>query len=457
MAETVSEPSSKGVDWLGPWPTSILSVGLAALAALLRTGPWSFLTPACLPLVVVAVLLAGRAVARSLKQFREDWDTRLEVGSLLGLVSLVPLLCYSAMASVPDPPYVKAAREKVAAAPDNLLLQIQLEQVEASRENQANWDSGRMLMTALLVVSVAGALLVLAPRIIRLVTISLLIVIHFGGILDAVVSVDPPGQSAPWLATRAWVNFYRPYLGFMYLNNAYHFYSPEPGPPTLIWSYVVYTDGENYRGRWIKMPDKETSPVPLHHQRGLSLAEGINQLAPVVSDADERFKRRNTVVAPRGFEAGNVAWNAQLLREPGLIPYHPNSLPTQQCVEPSPYSKEITRAFARHLARVYPTLKDHPEYKFHSVKIYRVRHECLTQAEMAQGFSPLDKTLYFAYYQGEFDVEGNLKKEKDPCLYWLIPIVRDYQTDPETKLYLPPTDPNDGLYDFLQKHAEMRP
>ena len=32
---------------------------------------------------------------------------------------------------------------------------------------------------------------------------------------------------------------FRHYLLFTYMNNAYHFYSPDPGPPTLLYRRVL--------------------------------------------------------------------------------------------------------------------------------------------------------------------------------------------------------------------------
>lgn len=302
-----------------------------------------------------------------------------------------------------------------------------------------SWDSGRMLMIALIVVSLGGTFLLLFPRPIRLTVISLLILYHFAGILTAVVSVDPPGNAAPWIASRAWVYFFRPYLSFMYLNNAYHFYSPEPGPPTLVWSYVIYSNGKEYEGEWIRLPDRERSPVPLHHQRLLSLAENTNQLMPAVPDLEQRLTRRNEKV-----------------RE---IPYHPAMTVQSQCSMPLAYSQEVLKAFARHMARTHPHLAGRPEFKFHSVKVYRVVHKCLEPAYMALGYSPLDKTLYFAYFQGDFTAAGELRNPTDPYLYWLIPILRDNSKfiNPANKQVMPPdpNDPDEGLMNYLEMHARL--
>ena len=46
------------------------------------------------------------------------------------------------------------------------------------------------------------------------------------GLANAITS--PP--ATPWLTTQTWVRLFRPHLEFCYVNNAYQFYSPQPGP-----------------------------------------------------------------------------------------------------------------------------------------------------------------------------------------------------------------------------------
>ena len=36
---------------------------------------------------------------------------------------------------------------------------------------------------------------------------------------------------------------YRPYLNLLYMTNAYHFYSPDPGTSSVMWFAVYYDDG----------------------------------------------------------------------------------------------------------------------------------------------------------------------------------------------------------------------
>ena len=100
-----------------------------------------------------------------------------------------------------------------------------------------HWDSIRLVLAVAAVVAALAALITALPKIPRRIFVSVFIVMHFMGILTAVTAAPP----APWLANVVWTYFYRPYLEFMYLNNAYHFYAPEPGPAFLFWFRIEYT------------------------------------------------------------------------------------------------------------------------------------------------------------------------------------------------------------------------
>src|SRR5207253_4479160 len=126
----------------------------------------------------------------------------------------------------------------------------------------------------------------LLPRVVQRTIVSLMIVLHFVGILSAVSSVPPTPPLMNW----AWIYVYRPYLQFMYLNNAYHFYSPEPGPGILVWFHVRYDDGSS---DWYKIPDRSQNPLTLEYQRRLSLAESTNQLLHAGGIPEEILRNRD--------------------------------------------------------------------------------------------------------------------------------------------------------------------
>jgi hypothetical protein len=266
-----------------------------------------------------------------------------------------------------------------------------------------DWDTARLALALLTLVAAVAAVLVLLPRIVSRVIVSAVILIHFGAILTAVTSVPPQ----PWLSNYLWTHFYRPYVEFMYLNNAYHFYSPEPGPTTLVWFYAQYDDGTMRR---FEMPRREDHALTLEYQRRLSLTESVNQLlAPLPAVPQETRYRR--------LQAG---------QEDG-IPLHPEVAENMQYRIPSPFSQRMLQSYARHIAGWASRVE--PDRKLVGIKIYRVMHSLMTPRDVALGRNPEDPALYFPYYQGEFDSHGKLKKPDDPYLYWLLPIIRYPETD----------------------------
>ena len=99
-----------------------------------------------------------------------------------------------------------------------------------------SWDSFRLVAAAFCGVATLGGILVLLPFRYRMATGAGLALFHFGGIFLAVTS--PP--HAPVLTNYLWAVIYRPYLQFAYLNNAYQFYSPDPGPASELWFCLYY-------------------------------------------------------------------------------------------------------------------------------------------------------------------------------------------------------------------------
>jgi hypothetical protein len=280
------------------------------------------------------------------------------------------------------------------------------------------WDSARLLMLVLAGIAAFIALLVALPVSLRRLAISLVILVHFGGIATAVMTVPP----TPWLANVLWSHFYRYYLEFMYLTNAYHFYSPEPGPATLLWAYVEYDDGT---GRWFETPRRADHPLAVEYQRRLSVTESINQLANPNPQLIQEIKYRRL-----------LAGQAQ------GIPVHPTLADVAQYREPTPYSKHMLATYARYIARNTPHATD-PERQATGVKMYRVIHCILNPDELAAGREPDDPTGYLAYFQGDFTALGELKDPTDPLLYWLIPILKA-------------TDDAENVVDYVRLQAEHR-
>ncbi len=286
------------------------------------------------------------------------------------------------------------------------------------------WDSAVLLLRILAVAAGVTAVVQCLPCGLRRAFVSILLVLHFGGILTAVTSMPP----TPWLSSQLWAYFYRPYLQFMYLNNSYHFYSPEPGPTTLLWFCIEYEpDAEGKNWRWVKVPafDAQGHPIRpdgsplwpnLEYIRRTSLAGNVASLDDLPLDQAVERRRLQAVGARR-------------------IPLHPDMTMEEQFQPPA--AKDVITVWlsscARHLAYACPH-PTKPQRQVTGIKVYGVIHAILDPQEVVRGFSPDDPTTYRAYYLGEYDKDGNRKPytaagttrpRPDPLLFWLIPIVRE--------------------------------
>jgi len=363
-SDTSVADSSSARIFSNPWPAMLLGLGAAGISVLVYRTTGTVLVP----FLLLGLLSAGVAIA-----IRPQSPAVLGLGAVTGFT-----VCFALLPS---------------------------------------WDSIRMFMVVLSATAAVAAVLMSLPRTLRRIAFSLIIVFHLGGILSSAFSQPP----APALAQWAWTYVYRPYLEFMYLTNAYHFYSPEPGPGDLVWFYIKFEDGS---AEWFKIPRREDNSLAVEYQRRLSLTQAVNGLmAPQLPE--EVRKRRQLAIATEG------------------IPGHPLIDPVTQYRVPSALSKEMLRSFARHVTYTKAHATEPPR-KVSSVKVYRLQHQFLQPQELADGIDPDSLWLYFAYYQGEYDTNGNLLDPEDPLLWWMIPIVK--------------TDSADGpvVMDYLTQHAEQQ-
>lgn len=404
---TQPTPSTSPFQWIRKTSWRLALPGLTLLGSgLLLTGRSPSWVLVRLGLIAAGMLLIG--VAIRLHGRRMNWDQfedRLESSILLGIASLGAILALLSM--------------------------------------DAKWTSGKFFFSALTAVGLGASLLVLMPRTPRRVILVLLALFHLGGIVTAVATLPPPNGPAPWLVMQMWGRVYRPYLQFMHLNNAYHFYSPEPGPPCLLWFRIEYSFPSDYppekkKARWVKVGDRSASPTPIHHQRILALTESTNQLLPPSND-------------PRLFYLYELRTRQGQLSS---IPLHPEVPASIQYREPQLLSKVMVSAYARYVAKQYPYLED-PKIKVKTIKVYRVVHGIINPHNLERGQDPMGKVTYFPYYQGEFTPDGEMitvapvfnergkltnSNQADGFLYWLIPILADAK------------DP-DAVHDYLARHA----
>jgi hypothetical protein len=307
------------------------------------------------------------------------------------------------------------------------------------------WDTIRLMLTVAATVAAGAALILLLPVALRRLAVSLLIVIHFCGILSATSNVPPPGANPPWLTMQVWTRFFRPYLNFVYLNNAYHFYSPEPGPATLLFACVEYDDGTSF---WEKIPNRQEhvkDPLLIEYYRRLSLVEAVNQTITLPSVPLDVARKHTLACLQDGMPPPEEV--DQYL--PAIGQYRPLNMSSKRFLES--YAKFMAHNYAR------------PDVGIAGIKIYRVTHTILHPGLFAQGTEADDHTLYMPFFLGEFDRNGVLKNAEDPYLYWLIPILGPENIAVTSMLNLQDNPRRAGwgpmvkVRDFLHIHAGSSP
>ncbi len=315
----------------------------------------------------------------------------------------------------------------------------------------AHWDSFRLLFGVAGAVAASWAVLLLAPAEYRVPVLSAVLVFHFTGIFLATTS--PP--STPWVTEQAFIRVYNPYLQFLYLRNAYHFYSPEPGPASVIVCLLKTETGTDAQGRpqyetrWVVLPKRPADikdPLGLTYYRRLSITEQIARATPGLGQTTAE----NSEMLPR---------RKMVLRS---IPLHPADREETQYRLPQPeVARFVLPSYASHIilentdaARAGKT----------TVKIYRLEHKTLSVEEFVNAFdrpnmitNPYHPSTYRPFFLGEFgfvpdpDKPGSTRIEllnpQEPMLYWLVPVA----PRPGGR---PPGDTNTREYiDYMSIHA----
>lgn len=409
-----------------PWPTLIIGLIFTIIGLAFAQTPY---VPARLILIGVGLLFAAAAVSRRLQTCGWEPEDRAESAGLLALAAFVALFAFWGM--------------------------------------EESWDSGRIFLGVLIGVALVGSFLVLLPKTPRRIVIALLVLWHFGGIVASITAIAPRSDPPPWLAIQIWTRFYRHYLTFAYLTNAYHFYSPDPGPPTMLWFYVKYSDGST---RWIKLPTRKDLPVALVHQRLLAAAEGSSApggqplWAAQIPEYEEKLQRPYELlpgiphepwekIQQRREQASRIPFKD---RKGRLSPIQAVSdeLPVMQYSEPPEYSRRLIASYARHIARTSP----HPEddtVKVEWVRVYRVLHDLISPKDYSEGADPLDPIHYRPVYVGKYDRDGRLMDPKDPFLFWVLPIAKVSESYPQGGIYLHTLVPDaTRLLNCVEIHAE---
>jgi hypothetical protein len=308
-----------------------------------------------------------------------------------------------------------------------------------------HWDSFRFLATVLACVSLIGAVLMFLPVGIRASVGAVYLIFHFGGILTATTWPTP----TPWITEQLANHVYQPYLKFLYLLNAYHFYSPDPGPASHLYFLVKYqsTEIDPATGKptesfeWVTLPTRPEQikdPLALTYYRRLAISE---QCAMATPDA----------FTPSTFEKSE-AYQRRMEVHNGLRPGYPKIpiAPPEtepwgvQYKVPSPrITSYILPSYIRHIATHHKSADRTPVL----IRAYRLEHRITHPALLVEGLDPYHPTTYRPYFLGDYDANGDLVDPQDPMLYWLVPIVNKPGG-------AAPGDPRKRDYeDYLEKHA----
>lgn len=303
-----------------------------------------------------------------------------------------------------------------------------------------SWDSVQLFFGVASVVGLIGAVWTRLPRKVVYSLVLFGVAYHFAGILSAITSPPP----TPWLTDQYWQRIARPYCQFTYMNNAYQFYSPDPGPARELWVCVEYRplrDGESADDpvssaevkdlelsedpnspqdcTWFYIPKREINykdPLGLTYYRHMSVTENVAQYVP------------------RGYSPFQVEQEKALARRSHeQIPRMPNKI--ERPIPNDLVTRQILPSYARHLAHASATSGK----MVRSIRIYCVTHDIASLAQLhgvepgtsrhREPVSPYNPSLYLPYFQGRFARDGRLIDPTDPMLYWLVPIIQDSNRD----------------------------
>jgi len=317
-----------------------------------------------------------------------------------------------------------------------------------------HWDSFRLLFWALAGVGAAGAVLVASPPAWRVGSVSAVILFHFTGIFLATTSPPP----SPWLTDQVFSRVYYPYLQFVYLRNAYHFYSPNPGPASVLVFLLKTETGtdpqtgqKQYKTEWVVIPKRPADvrdPLGLAYYRRLSLTEQVSRGSPGMAMPTDQFEKTDV-------------WYRRFNKR-AEVPYHPIDDLNLQYRLPTPdVTRYVLPSYASHV--ILDHAPDAETAGRTTVKVYRLEHLTTTVERFVKGDDPYHPGTYRPFFLGEFgfvpdpDQPGKTKIElvnpQEELLYWLIPVIPRPPT---------PNDPDDpyrkGYLDYLSVHAlDMTP
>ena len=319
-----------------------------------------------------------------------------------------------------------------------------------------HWDSLRMVLWVAGTAAAVGAGLVRLPPRWRFSLLAVGVLFHFGGILTATTWPDTHGRT-PWLTNQSALRVYSPYFRFMYLSNAYHFYSPDPGPASQFFLLIEYEiddpdapGGKRTTAEWVDLPRRRVhyrDPLGLTYYRRLSLTELASYSSP--GTALPPSWEKAAVMQRR--QQNELDKSGRQVSVPGATSFSEVDM-TQYRLPHTPTRRAIYPSYARHIAAEYsgprPTADGRVlHHRVTGMKMFRVEHRIIEAPQFLdhdnpdvvrarernpafqpagqtrhQGLSPYHPAVYSPYYLGEYDPDGRLRDPNDPLLYWLTPV-----------------------------------
>lgn len=208
-----------------------------------------------------------------------------------------------------------------------------------------------------------------APALVKWI-VSLVLLFHFTAIISHVLSGGGP------FVMRQLSTLFRPYLKTMWLDNAYRFYAPDPGPTDVLWFHLNYADGST---RWTQVPRREDFYFRMPFQRHMSIA----LLASMMVEQEPVPARDNNESLAR-ILASNTPIMRTVLTPVGEIFY---------------------RSYARHIAR---TDKQHPRThaELASMDCYLVKYNIRSPFEMRMKLDMYDPRMLRILQVATFTPDG---------------------------------------------------
>jgi hypothetical protein len=202
------------------------------------------------------------------------------------------------------------------------------------------------------------------------VVISVIVFAHLSAIFVHVLA-----GGGPFVLKQA-ASHVRPYLNFMWLDNAYRFYAPNPGDTEVLWYKLIYQDGSS---RWTQIPRREDFYLRMPFQRHMSLA-----LLASMRTQQETVDLKT--------DANSVA---------SLLTFSRPA--TKQVLTPE--GEIIYRSYARHIANTYP---EHylTKAKLAYMECYFCRYIIRQPYQMRENIAMFDPRMLTIQYIGNFDPEG---------------------------------------------------